>query len=221
MAVDAVSGDVSIAAVGECAIVARTVSGEFQLQADTVRSLRISTTSGDMRIAGRLAGDGPFAIESVSGDTILAPVGSFTVTAKSVTGDIRSDLSSTTEGSRGSRTVRVGDGGAHMTLRSISGDLRLVRPSDDVVVSPAIPFAPDPPAADEPPTPPEPPSVPEIPAAPEAPTIAIERPVAEDPDEPTRPSDPSLEVLEALERGEIDVAEATRRLAELDGEAAS
>ena len=35
------------------------------------------------------------------------------------------------------------------------------------------------------------------------------------------PSDPSLEVLEALERGEIDVAEATRRLAELDDEAAS
>ena len=228
LAVDAVSGDVTIAAPGESAIGARTVSGDLHLQAGTLRSLRLSTTSGDMRIEGRLAGEGPFAIESVSGDTILAPVGGVTVAVKSVTGDIRSDLESTTEGGRGSRTVTVGDGGARLTLRSISGDLRLVRPAGRVVVSsPAsrvAPVAPEPPIAPEPPAAPEPPMAPEPPVAPEAPTIAIEPPASiEDPQaEAVAPaSDPSLAILEALERGEIDVAEATRRLSALDAETRS
>ncbi len=193
LAVDAVSGDVSIGAIGDSTIGARTVSGDLHLQARTVRGLRISTTSGDMRIEGRLTGDGPFAIESVSGDTILAPIGGVTVTVKSVTGDIRSDLDSTTEGGRGSRTVTVGDGGARLTLRSISGDLRLVEPSGQRVVV-------------------------ESPALPEAPTIAIESTAVEG---PAQAPDPSLEILEALERGEIDVAEATRLLAALDDEARS
>ena len=167
LAVDAVSGDVSIAAIGDSVIGARTVSGDLDVQAGTVRSLRISTTSGDMRIEGRLAGDGPFAIESVSGDTILAPVGGVTVAVKSVTGDIRSDVVSTTEGNRGSRTVTVGDGGPRLTLRSISGDLRLVRPSGPVVVSPLAPEVPAPPLPPRPPAAPEPP---------ETPTVAIEAP---------------------------------------------
>ena len=135
LTVDAVSGDVIIAATGDTSLGIRTVSGDLDLRAGTVAGLRISTTSGDIRFEGRPVGDGPFAIESVSGDTILAPTGGLTVTVKSVTGEIRSDLDSTTGGSRGSRTVTVGDGGPHLTVRSISGDLRLVRPSGPVAAA--------------------------------------------------------------------------------------
>jgi hypothetical protein len=218
LTVDAVSGDVSIGADRDCTLTARTVSGDLTLRAGTVGGLRMSTTSGDMRIEGRLAGDGPFAIESVSGDTILAPVGGVSVTVKSVTGDIRSDVPSATDGSRGSRTVTVGGGGAHLTLRSISGDLRLVPPSGRAIeVPPPAPTIAIAPSVPEPPSPP---------MAPEAPTIAIAattEPAAatERVPEPAVDADQSLAVLEALERGEIDVAEASRRLAELDAEARS
>ena len=177
LSVDAVSGDVAIGADDECYLTARTVSGDLSVKAGDIRTLRISTTSGDMRLEGRLVGDGPFAIESVSGDTILAPVGGVTVAMKSVTGDIRSDVPSSTEAGRGTRTVTVGGGGVHLTLRSISGDLRIVRATGKAVALPSpIPAPPILAGAPEPPLPSEAPAAPEPPAPPETPTIAIEPP---------------------------------------------
>ena len=228
VAVDAVSGDVSIAPTGDSAIGARTVSGDLHLQAGTVRSLRISTTSGDMRIEGRLAGDGPFAIESVSGDTILAPVGGITVTVKSVTGDIRSDLESTTEGNRGSRTVTVGDGGAApdapVDLRRPAAGPALRAGSSCRRRHPSCHCRrsrPNRPRRRPRPNRRVPPRRP--PSRSRRPPRRTARAETDDPDgdEPAPATDPSLAILEALERGEIDVAEATRRLAALDAEARS
>ena len=56
VAVDAVSGDVDISATGEAVMKIRTVSGTSSSGQRPSRLLDATTTSGDLRIAGRLAG---------------------------------------------------------------------------------------------------------------------------------------------------------------------
>lgn len=124
---EAVSGDVAIVAGGAASILARTVSGELSILAGALDALRVITTSGDVHVAGRFAGPGPFGIETVSGDAVLAPAGGLRVLATTVTGDSRSDLPSSQEGPRGQRSLVIGEGGATLTFRSMSGDLRVVR----------------------------------------------------------------------------------------------
>lgn len=188
LALEVVSGDVDIQAAGACTVDARSVSGDLAVRGDTVGSIRLSTTSGDVRVDGRLAGPGPFAVETVSGDTVLAPTGSLRVTVKSVAGNVRSDIEATTEGGRGSRTLVVGQGGPTLTIHSISGDVRLVRG--------ALPVS--------------------LPG--QRPPVPAETAVAAVPPVPPTPRDDdgSMAILESLERGEIDVDEATRRLRILD-----
>lgn len=182
---EAVSGDVEIVAVGAASILARTVSGELSIQASALDALRVTTTSGDVHVAGRFAGPGPFGIETVSGDVVLAPAGALRILATTVTGDVRSDLPSSQEGPRGRRSLVIGDGGVSLTFRSMSGDLRVVR---EVPLEPAVkgeslatgaPAGVSAPAVDD-----------------------IER--------------AQLDVLRALERGDIDIDVAGRRLAALD-----
>lgn len=182
---EAVSGDVEIVAGGAASILARTVSGELSIQAGVLDALRVTTTSGDVHVAGRFAGPGPFGIETVSGDAVLAPADGLRVVATTITGDVRSDLPSRQEGSGGQRTLVVGDSGATLTFRSMSGDLRVVR-----AVQLAPPVAGGTPAAD-------------AREATTAPSV--------DDNEQAR-----LDLLRALERGDIDIDEAGRRLEALD-----
>ena len=72
IAIDAVSGDIDILATARRRVIGRTVSGDLELRAATLPSL-VSTTSGDFKVAGRLAGAGPFTIETVSGDALWRP----------------------------------------------------------------------------------------------------------------------------------------------------
>ena len=200
LTLEVVSSDVDIQTTGACTVDARSISGDLAVRGDAVGSVRLSTTSGDVRINGRFAGPGPFAIETVSGDTTLAPTGSLRVEVMSVAGDVRSDIEATTEGRRGSRTVVVGEDGPTLTIRSISGNVRLVRGSLPV----SLPSQ----------RPPES-TLPLEPVMPddltEGPTVAISDP-AEAPHD-----NGSMAILESLERGEIDVDEAARRLEILDG----
>jgi hypothetical protein len=198
LSVDAVSGDVDIVASGEAAVTIRTVSGDVELRAGTLTSLEASTTSGDLRVAGRLAGPGPFAIVTVSGDTLLAPAGDVRVEMATLSGDLRSKIGGRTEGRRGRRSLEVGSGGPLVTLRSLSGDLLVVPPTQVPIPAAAVPIVPVPPRAPEPPLAPEPA---------QAPNGAIA--AAYD--------DARLRILRSLERGDIDVAEAGRRLEALDG----
>ena len=78
-------------------IKARTVSGDFTVRAGSIGELHATTTSGDLRVSGRFDGNGPFAIETVSGDGTLAPVNDVRVEAKTITGDIDSDRPSRRE----------------------------------------------------------------------------------------------------------------------------
>lgn len=210
LAVDAVSGDVAVTTAGPSSIAARTVSGDLRIRGDhDVAASRIATTSGDVRLEGRFSGPGPFSIETVSGDMILAPHGGVRLEVKTVTGDVRSDVASAAAGGRGARTVVVGGGGATLTIRSISGDVQVVepRPRDDTPASGRIAI---PPAVPLPPAVPQPPSPPTPPTAPSPPDRSGET-------EPRRPEAlDSMTILEALERGDIDVDEASRRLEALD-----
>ncbi len=80
----------------------------------------------------------------------------------------------------------IGDGGPDLLFSSMSGDIQVRTPHRGAPMAPTPPTPPTPPMPVTPPTPPIPASL--------------------DPQQ-------QLDVLRALERGEIDVDEATRRLA--------
>ncbi len=202
--VEAVSGDVDIVATGSSAVAARTVSGDIALRAANLPSLRITSTSGDLRIAGRLVGPGPFSIETVSGDALLAPAGDVRVEMTTVTGDMSSDLDGRSDGGRGRRTIVVGAGEPLVTFRSMSGDLRLVRPTSvGVSGTTAATTATRPTEAAR--------STEAAGSTAASPTPAMSPAIAAAYDEAR------LRILRSLERGEIDVTEAGRRLEALDG----
>ncbi len=202
VSIEAVSGEVDVVATGTTALTTRTVSGDIEIRAATLSSVQAATTSGDFRIAGRFAGPGPFTVETVSGDGLLAPAGDVQVQLSSVTGDLNSEFDGPTV-QRGRRSLTIGRSGPLVTFRSLSGDLHVVRP---VVASAPTPDG-APPAAGAPRehgAPPAPPQPSTGPAGDGNHAIAAAYDEAR------------LRILRSLERGEIDVAEAGRRLETLD-----
>jgi Putative adhesin len=193
VATETISGDVAIRIDGSIALSVKTVSGDAAIEGGRIERLQLTTTSGDVRMTSDL-GPGPHSVATVSGDATLRTSGGLRISALTVAGDLRSDLPHTSGGGPGRRTLLVGDGASELQFRSVSGDLRVVDPaSPDNELLTAIPTPPDAPS---------PPMAPTPPMAPQAP----------DENEAAR-----LEILRALEAGEIDVAEATDRLAGLDG----
>jgi hypothetical protein len=200
--IDAVSGDIKIQASGDAQVRARSESGDIEIRAATLSSLKLTTTSGDLKVAGRLDGPGPFSIETVSGDGLLAPAGDIRIEMSSMTGDLQSEIRGEHHSEHGRRSLVIGTSGPLATFQSMSGDLRVVKPV--LVEGSARASRPAPPA-----TAPPSPAV-----APEAPSMNGAIAAAYD--------DARLRILRSLERGEIDVAEAGRRLEQLDsGDAAS
>ena len=197
LAVEAVSGDVDVVATGTTELTVRTVSGDIEVRAATLASVQAASTSGDLRLAGRFAGHGPFSIETVSGDGLLAPAGDIQIQMTSVTGDLTSEFEGPTV-TRGRRSLAIGRSGPIVTFRSLSGDLHVVKP----VSSSAVAAEPVAPAASGP--------SPATPVSPTADAAAGSR-IAAAHDEAR------LRILRSLERGEIDVDEASRRLEMLDG----
>lgn len=190
IAIEGVSGDVDISATGAAHVTARAVSGDILLRAATIASLDVTTTSGDMKIAGRLAGPGPFTMETVSGDGLLAPAGDVRIAMTSVTGDLTSEFDGPQISEHGRRSLAVGTSGPLVAFRSMSGDLHVVRPmlvGTDVILGQG--HAPEAERVDPPP---------------------VNGAIAAAYDEAR------LRILRSLERGEIDVAEAGKRLETLD-----
>ena len=203
LSVEVVSGDIELTANGEADVAARSVSGDVAIRAATLSSLQVNTTSGDIKIAGRLAGSGPFTVETVSGDGLLAPAGDIRIEMTSLTGDLTSDLDGKQVSERGRRSLIVGTSGPVVTFRSMSGDLHVARPTLVVSRDPAVPGGHAKPST----------GVPDATSDPDA-TWATSAPpngaIAAAYDEAR------LRILRSLERGEIDVAEAGRRLETLD-----
>jgi hypothetical protein len=186
--VQTVSGDIDLEGQAPIDLTMRSVSGDVRVRVPRLRRLDMTTTSGDLWLDAELAGDGPFALRSISGDATLVGRSGFRVEAESITGDLSSELPGKRESMPGRRVMTVGRPGPTLAFRSVSGDLRVVQPREA-----APPMAPNGPAAPEPPKPPTPP------AAPAADVEAAR-----------------LDILRELERGDISVAEATERLANLD-----
>jgi Putative adhesin len=195
VAIEAVSGDVALTATGELRLRARTVSGDLAVRAGALAEVSAATTSGDVAIAGELAPNGTHRVETVSGDTLLALAGGARIEVTTVTGDVRADVPHRSERERDRRVIVIGDGRATLVVRSMSGDVHIAKARARDVPVDAAAIAP--PRA---PTPPAPPA----PASPSDAAIAAAYDEAR------------LGILRSLERGEIDITEAGRRLEALD-----
>jgi hypothetical protein len=194
---EAVSGDVEIDAPDTLTVAVRTVSGDLDLRAGVLHGLKAATTSGDSTIVGRFAGDGPFSLETVSGDASLEPIGDLQIEFTTLTGDIHG-RGIGHRSARDRAPIVVGSGGGPtLTFRSTSGDLS-VSPRPDAEPGRTLRAVAAPAPALPPPHPPE----------------LDDADDADDRDESDE--DVRLAILQSLERGEIDVDEAKRQLAGLD-----
>jgi hypothetical protein len=204
-----VSGDVKVQADGRLNLRGRVISGDLDVRAPSLGMASIETTSGDVRLDAVLSGPGPFAVETVSGDvTIVGRVG-LRIEARTITGDLRSELPHRRDSSPGRKALIVGDGGTPVTFKSVSGDLRVTAPRDPLPVE--VPHVP---------MPPEPPLPPIAPEAPEAPEASRTR-AADLADEAAERAEGGrevarLDILRALERGDMSVEAAMARLAQIE-----
>jgi hypothetical protein len=202
---DSVSGDVEVTAEAALDLRARTISGDLAVRGPRLSRAEIGSTSGDVRLDAELAGKGPFGIETVSGDVTIVGRMGIRIEARTVTGELRSDLPHRRESGPGRKQLVVGDGSIPFTFRSVSGDLRVAGPRDDLPVTASAAsdrVAPLTPAAPGAPDAPLPPAAPTPPAEPDR--AAGGREVAR------------LDVLRALERGDLSVEAAMARIAEIE-----
>ncbi len=209
--VESMSGDVAIQLAAAAKLTVRSVSGDVAIRGGRADDVAITTTSGDIRLLSEL-GAGPHAIATVSGDAELLAGTGVRVTARTVAGDLQTRLPHTTQGGPGRRSLVVGDGATEVEFKSVSGDLQVLGAADGGGVSkPMIPAVP------QPPQPPEPPQLPERPTAPSSPAAELDAGA----ESATAARDEALRltILQALERSEIGIEEASARLAELDGQA--
>jgi DUF4097 and DUF4098 domain-containing protein YvlB len=145
-----VSGRVTLDGL-DGAISARTVSGDVEtvaltgsLRFETVsgalavaggghcREVTAKTVSGDMALDLALDGGGAIALDTVSGDVVvrlLADTGA-AVDAVSTSGDLRSGFDGVSSSrAPGQRRLsgRIGDGNGSVRVRSVTGDVTLLR----------------------------------------------------------------------------------------------
>ena len=177
-----VSGDLGIERTGG-RVSATTVSGDVRVTAVKPVEISVNTTSGDAEVSAPLFQ--PVRMKTVSGD--MSVKGGFAPgpqhSVESVSGDLNIESTTgLTVDSKRGLDFSSKRGNAPMVSGDGSANLRYRSLSGDVHMRG---FAPAPPAAPQAPAPPP---------------------------EPQMSNEDSLEILRALERGEIDVEEASRRL---------
>jgi hypothetical protein len=128
LSVRSVSGDVT--ADGAASATIDSVSGDLTLQKIQGES-KLHTVSGDVRWTGPCAAGCRLASETVSGDLHLrlAPASAFELDFQTRSGDVEDTLGGATSKREGRNAfhIRVGDGAGAISVRSVSGDLRLER----------------------------------------------------------------------------------------------
>ena len=235
--VETMSGDAILDAVGTLDLGARTVSGDLRVRASRLAATDVGTTSGDVRLEADLVAGGRHAISSVSGDVELVTPSPVRVEVATIAGDVRAQGAHRVEGTRSRRTLVAGTGSVGVSVRTTSGDITLrvaratgaaVAPDPDragaVGSSPAE--APNPGPADPPRLAPG--GAPQLDPDPAPVAEAVAGPIGPRPvtDEDTQawstpapaadPQQERLDVLRALERGELDIETASRRLEHID-----
>ena len=231
LALQTASGDLVIeGATGR--LTAHTASGDVHVTSAQIDGFHIQTAAGDILLDAMLAGDGHFRAQTASGDvrlTLRQPTAggeepAATLAFHTVSGDAH-----VTPPFRKSdhRLWQAGAGGRgpRIDVTTISGDLAAGFAAADSAFVPAS--SPTSPTGDVPPPPPVSPEDVIAPARPSSPTepapLTMSWPRCEN-DLATTNTRPEaaqstahddagrLAVLEAVERGEIDVEEALRRL---------
>jgi hypothetical protein len=211
-----ISGEVSVNAANSDVLLdhvngqvtARNVSGDIQVLESSLSRFTVNSVSGDVTMVASLGGESS-RIETVSGDIHLdlafpSTVGG-SIAMKSVSGSAKMDSNFR---SVGKRTWRIGpsaDSGPSISVKTVSGDLQVSgKLSDDNRPTERVTFVPPVRTENRQPTAPivTPPPVAPPPAAPEPPT--------------RHGGDPRLAILQMVERGEIDIDEAMKRLDALE-----
>jgi hypothetical protein len=169
-----VSGDVRLHEGGVVDLDGATTSGDVTAEATDIWVVGVRTVSGDVRVAGRLRPGPRHAVETVSGDLILEPLGGVTIESRRALDFSR----------KGRMPVVFGDGSARLVFRSMSGEEHVRAHETQTQLTPPSP------------------------ATPPTPTTAAAPATAGGDGQ-------RLAILRALERGEIDVDEAARRLEEV------
>lgn len=213
-----VSGDVSGARLNGPFQV-HTTSGDISVSESHLSRFDLHSVSGDFSIETSAPSDARFKVGTTSGDMRLFVPGDTGLSVKLDTssGDVHSHLPvEIIQASKRHWEGTINGGGARLEMRSTSGDLEIRRSSrlSDMPPSPAPttePVSPPAPRSDISPEPlvtiPEgpPPSIDPEPQIPDV--VAVD-------DTPNLETKSASEILAALERGEISVDEAMRRLDE-------
>ena len=215
--IDTTSGDMSVDSAADVRLDWHSLSGDLRAAATLFRAVRLDSLSGDAWLEGALAPADEHRVRSVSGGLRIAPVGGLVADVWSISGSVRSELPHRLDGAPGRRVLVIGDGGPRLRFESMSGRLHVTRPRDrDHVPAGAGPERDDQArggsASAE--------SSAGGPTGPDGGTgspaqdHAFGNPVRDGRPAPDRPSIEvdQLEVLRAVERGDIDVEEAMRRL---------
>lgn len=132
---DTVSGDIEGRALSG-PLTLKSVSGKARLHQSNVPSLQAKTVSGNLILETPL-GEGPYTVGSVSGRLVLVVLEGSGCTAdiSSVSGSVHTDLPHAQvwkDHSPGHRRQRIaiGQGGPEISLKSVSGSLRIVTQAD-------------------------------------------------------------------------------------------
>ena len=130
--VTSVSGDVSIEGVtGE--VNAKSVSGDVVLEGSAITQVRLSSTTGDLRLEASVSSDPQLVLESISGDTTIEIDGDLSgeFDLKTTSGEITTcfGLEPVRDEYGAGQTLRHNEeeGEAQVRVKSMSGDITICR----------------------------------------------------------------------------------------------
>lgn len=128
MKLRSVSGDIEVTDYAGQAE-ANSVSGDISIERSRVKRPDIVTVSGDVRVEG-VAGEGDGKVKTVSGDIELRLAGeAMELEFQTLSGDVEVDAADAKLEKKGRRewSVRIGQGGARLKVKTVSGDLAVRR----------------------------------------------------------------------------------------------
>jgi hypothetical protein len=196
-----------------------SVSGELRVEGK-VAALKAKTVSGEIDVSGPLAPDGSIELGSVSGAaTLQLPRATkATISVRGLSGDVHCELPvSVDRNSRGPGSKewsgRLNGGGSNITFRTVSGGLRVRELPGAATSESTTPPAAETIKSESAAAPVEPAATPA--EATTATPMATDAPAPAAASTGAAPSDndtDAMQILQQLERGEVSVDEALRRI---------
>ena|SRR5437660_673627 len=129
------SGDIAVEGVAG-RLRATTVSGSITLTAASPQQLAAKALSGDIAVDLDPRPGGSYECQTVSGGTSvrLAPDAGVDVEAATLSGRVLSDTEERSSGWPRRRSWQLGDGGSALRVRTLSGDIVVLRQKEPVTV---------------------------------------------------------------------------------------